>query len=173
MSNNKGENLIRLKRVRKPVFSDGDVFVLSPVDGIYFYGRVIESQISSGIEWYDSGVIIFIFRCKSKEKTLTNFVPDYNQVWIGPSIVPKTYWTNGWFETIGNIPLTEEEKKLDYGFFNMDALWRVGWFQTSDGKKLDHIPKFFSLYAIKTYTGIFSSLKLRMLLEPKILDFEM
>ncbi|MFU2163810.1 Imm26 family immunity protein [Streptococcus pluranimalium] len=43
-------------------------------------------------------------------------IPDYDNLLIPPVIVSDDYWKKGYFYTISNIPLTEEEKSIDFGF---------------------------------------------------------
>lgn len=165
------ENLLILKKSRKEI-KDGDVFVLSPKEGLYFYGKVIMANIKHpNDDWMNGCHVIFLFKCKSKTKDLKNFKPDYhNLLLLGPEIVEGGYWRRGYFENIGNIPLTEEEKNLDYGFFQMEILNRWGVFKKADGTLLDHYPTFYSPYGINVYAGIYMSIITESIIDPSLLE---
>ena len=166
------KNLLRLKRARKPVFSDGDIFVLSPVEGMYLYGRILQAKINNpDDDWMSEGMLVFIFKTKSRDKSPDNFKLDYGNVLIGPEVVPRQYWTCGFFETVGNIPLTQEEKKLDYGFFNWDLDREIGCFMKPSGKIILHEPKFLEQYGICTLSGIYSEIIFKSILDPELLQF--
>ena len=100
-----------IKRKRSEI-NKGDVFVLSPREGIYFYGKVLDAKIKHPIrrEYSSDLYVVFIFKCKTKNISIDDFKPNYNELLIGPVIVDKGYWTLGLFYTVGNIPLTKEEK---------------------------------------------------------------
>lgn len=165
------ENLLVLKKSRKEI-KDGDVFVLSPKEGLYFYGKVIMASIKHQNDgWMNGCHVIFLFKCKSKTKDLKNFKPDYHNLLLsGPEIVEGGYWRRGYFENIGNIPLTEEEKNLDYGFFGMEVLSRWGTFKNADGTFLDHHPTFCSAYGILVYAGIYMLIRTESIIDPSLLE---
>ena len=166
------EQLVKLKP-SKLMTKQGDIFVLSPVKGVYFYGKVFEANIQhiEKSSWYNGCNVVFVFACKSQEKDLLNYNADPKSILIGPKIISLDYWAKGLFETIGNIPLTEEEKQLDYGFFCMEPLDRWGFFQKANGEKLDYEPTLFSGYGINTLTGMYMSMKTELIINPDLLKF--
>ena len=163
------ENLIKLKKSKETV-KEGDVFVLSMKGGLYFYGKVLQAKIEhvQKNSSYNEGIVIFIFKCKTNKKTLENFKPDYNKLLIGPDIVTSGYWAQGYFETIGNIPLTDEEKKLDYGFFRIEG--KGGIILKANGEDMDHMPKYLQSYGISVYAGIYMSLRTEAIIDPTLLE---
>ena len=164
------ENLLLLKKSKDSI-KTGDVFVLSFKEGLYFYGKVLEANVKhEKNSWINGCHVVFIFRNKSHEKNLNEFNPDYNNLLCGPAILTSGYWENGWFETIGNISLTTEEKKLDYGFFDMDSLKGYGTFQKANGDLLKHIPKIYGSSGIKTYVGIYMAVKDETIIDPTLLE---
>jgi hypothetical protein len=89
------------------------------------------------------------------------------------------YWTQGLFYTISNIPVTEEEQNLDYGFWRTrtyinndnDMIWG-GYYVNEEGERLDYVPKIKSLYGITTMTGVASDIKKELIINPNLLKFE-
>lgn len=160
------ENLLVLKRSRREV-KDGDIFVLSPIEGTYFYGKVLMANIKNPM--YNGYHVIFIFRNKSDSKDINNYIADYDNILCGPVIVEGGYWRLGYFETIGNIPLTEEEKNLDYGFLKMDHQNRWGVFKNANDEILDHFPKFYDLYGVATHIAIYWEIKREAIIDPNLL----
>lgn len=157
-------NLIRLKGTRKHP-EVGDVFVLSFFEGKYLYGKVLETLNECDVECQ----VVAIFKEESLDKDIKNFHPDYNNLIISPDIVFTGYWTKGLFQTIGNIPLTEEEKNLDYGFFDLDNIDEgYGVFRNAKGEEIDHIPKYIAVAGIETIFGIYIEIRTEYYIEHKI-----
>jgi len=164
------ENLVLLKKSKEPI-KTGDIFVLSFKEGLYFYGKVLEANIKHQSDELVNGChVVFIFRNKTREKNLNDFIPDYNNLLDGPNILNSKYWEKGYFEKIGNIPLTKEEKKMDYGFFEMEPLNRWGTFKKADGELLKHIPKIYEYYGVSVYAGVYISIKAESILDPTLLE---
>ena len=169
----KGENLQVIKRRRNVEVNTGDVFVLTFDGTFYFYGKVLLANIDhiDKGNWINGCHVIFVFKNKTLNKTLDDFKPDYDNLFAdGPKIVTTGYWKQGRFETIGNIPLTEEEKNLDYGFsvsIDFDPGFKM---INADGTDMDHMPKYFNAYGVLVYTGIYSYIKNAAILEPSILE---
>ena len=166
------ENLKVLRRVKKPEIKDGDIFVCSINGEVFYYGKVLQANIvfKKNVEWRDENShLIFIFRTKTAKKDLSNFFPNYNQLLVGPKIITDGYWRLGYFETIGNIPLTAEEKSLDYGFFNSDVIGPGGVFVKADGEEINNFPKYFSIYGTAVYAGIYMSIRTETILDPTLL----
>jgi hypothetical protein len=166
------EQLIKLSR-SKEVVKEGDVFVLSLAEGMYFYGKVIEANIqhTKGDTWMTGCHVVFIFKSKSKTKDMHGYKADYKDLLVGSKIVSIDYWKRGLFETIGNISLTAEEKKLDYGFFDMEFLGRWGAYYKANGEELNHEPAFLGNYGISTLTGIYSAIRTEFIINPDLLKF--
>lgn len=160
---------LRLIKRKRTEIREGDVFVLSPRKEIYFYGKVLKTHIQhldSNDFIYDKNVV-FIFECKTKELSIKDFKANYNQLLIRPAIVDKSYWTQGLFYTVGNIPITDEEKNLDYGFY--DVLY--GKFFKENGIEMNKIPKYYGVYGITTIIGIAMKIQQRLIIDPGLLEF--
>jgi hypothetical protein len=164
-----------IKKTRPKEIKTGDVFVLSPRKNIYFYGRVQKANINPIIEksFVSGGSTIFIYKNKSKEISINNFKSSFDNLLIAPYIIGKNYWTQGYFYTIGNIPLTEEEKNVDYGFYKFTP-FRImqEQFLTEEGNILSTEPQIIGYYGITTITGIASEIEKELIIDPSLLEFE-
>ena len=158
-------NLISFGRRTRLVPETGDVFVLSIVEGKYFYGKVLKAFKL----WGTDAQVVAIFANTSETPSIENYKPDYDNLLFAPIIVYHNYWKRGLFKNITNIPLTLEEEKLDYGFFRMDALERYGYFVNAEGEELDYKPKLYDEYGMTTIYGVYSCIKLELLFRPELI----
>lgn len=167
-------DLVVLKRSRKPIL-EGDVFVfaLSIREDVYFYGKVLIANLQPEdfAAFYRGAYIIAVFPCTTHERSLKDYKPRYDTLLMhGPVMVPRWYWTSGRFETVGNIPLTQEEKNLDYGFYHYMEFTDTGCFVKATGEKIDHIPKFYNNWGINTDTGINYEMREELIFHPELLE---
>ncbi len=150
----------------------GDVFIIQPVKGIYFYGKVLigslecidKDSVHNGLS------VIVIFEVKSYELSLDKYMPNYNNLLIEPTIISDLYWKQGYFYTLGNFALTEEEKNLDYGFFESFTFKEGGYFENAIGEPLLKFPKLFGIKGIETDIGIAMGLWVKFIVKPSLLD---
>jgi hypothetical protein len=148
---------------------EGDVFLISPREGVYFYGRVLKSDINhiANDIFIHGKFVIVIFKCKTKTIDISKYSPDYDELLIGPQIVDATYWTKGLFFTITNLPMEKHEKELDYGFYSIGK----GKYFKEDGHELQHQPLLLGIYGIATITGIARNVEKELIIEPELLVF--
>lgn len=175
----KGGNLQVLKRTRREK-KDGDVFVCSLNGKVYYYGRILQAKIEGNpVSWFNQCLLVIIYREKTAEKNLNNFRGDHNNLLVEPSAITSQYWSMGMFETIGNIPLTEEERNLDYGFWTTNGYGIIvdsknvqlvppRAFTKADGTLLDHLPKHIG-YGITTTIGIHRDIAVEAIIDPTLL----
>jgi len=133
---------------------EGDVFVLSPKENIYLYGKVLKANIqhvSNDIFIYGKSVI-FIFKHLTNQINADSFTENYTNLLIEPSIVDSSYWKKGYFFTVSHDKSSEEEKLLDYGFYKLSN----GNYYTEEGIELNRIPKLLGTYGVSSITGIAS-----------------
>ena len=85
-------------------------------------------------------------------------------------LADQGFRTRGYFYNIKNIPLSQEEKELDYGFYkylyrpeNPDGMCDA-W-----GKRINKNPYFKSLYAATTLYGVSPEIKKYIIAEPELL----
>jgi len=168
----KGENLTVLKRVRKFELKDGDIFLCSLNGKVYYYGKILKAKIDNEQDpWISQGSMVCIFREKTTTKDLSNYKGDYSNP-LGLFIVTRQYWTGGYFETIGNIPLTEEDKNFDYGFYDEDFIGPMGGFYKETGEMLDYMPKYVYIFGISTLIGVYNYLKKEAIIDPSLLTMD-
>jgi hypothetical protein len=159
------DELLPIKRSRKKL-KIGDVFVIQPKESLYFYGKVIE--VNDKFQGFSvDAVVIFIY----KKNTAKLEMPDYldpNDLLIPPQIVNLRGWTMGYFYTVGNMELTNDEMNLDYGF--KDTRKVKPRFLTSMGEELDHEPSIVGIYAIGSYGSTSYEVTKELEEHPELLD---
>ncbi len=166
---NSKEYQLKIIKKSKVAPVDGDIFVLSPREGIYFYGKVINAKINNLEKdtFIHRKILVFIFNRQTKELNTDNFKAEYNNLLISPEIVDASYWRKGLFYTVGNEPITEIERNLDYGFYKIGK----GKYYKEDGHEITHQPKILGTYGIATLTGVASKVEKEIIINPEILEF--
>ena len=156
---------------KRPKLNAGDVFLLSPVENVYFYGKVLKVDIktSNKDSFIEGKNTVFIHKCKTNKLTLEDYSPNYNDLLIEPAIVDISYWNRGLFYTVGNVPLTEEEESLDYGFYNYPMA--RDFFFSEEGKALSYQPRLLGIYGITTIIGISAYVWKELIMNPSLLAF--
>lgn len=93
---------------------EGDIFVMLPPDGLYLYGRVISTAVSSGFRGVPC-VLIYIYRPRSKTKLP---VPDLSpqELLVPPIITGTEHWREGYFEVVENRPLRPADQLAQHCF---------------------------------------------------------
>lgn len=167
----KGENFRVIKKTRREK-KVGDVFICTVNGVVYYYGKILQANIKNNTDdWINGCLQVSLFKEKTTEKTLDNFFGNYDNLIGGaPFIITSQYWSYGWFETIGNIPLTEKDNNLDYGYYNKDFVGSQGAFYTAEGNVLNHFPKFFSSFGVTTLTGVYNALRDEIIIDPSLLE---
>lgn len=102
-------------------------------------------------------------------KNLNSYFPNYDDCVCGPDIFDVSYWEKGYFEIIGNVPLTKEEKKMDIGFFDNNLKWGKV-FIDSQGKILSHFPQYFGSSGFTTVVGVSLNLSVAYITNPSLLN---
>lgn len=150
----------------------GDVFVCSVKEGVFYYGRVLKivDHKHSACQFYDDTILVCLYKDRTSKKTMENFIGGIERLMFAPKLISRAFWSNGYFETIGNVPLTAEEKKLDYGFWQEKGMSNSGYFIKEDGSVMDHEPKFFNMMAVTTYWGFYRTICEQIILEPDLAD---
>ena len=141
----------------------GDIFALSCKEGEYYLGKVLES-----FEMWETNIqVIVIYSQVLKDLNVDFEKFDFNNILLPPEIVFDGYWKKGLFKNIINIPLTSNDKNLDYGFFTMHPLNEYGYFVDSKKEELDHIPQFYKIYGVSNIYAIYQSLQIEKLFREK------
>lgn len=95
------------------------------------------------------------------------FYSDYEHLLIEPTIVDKSYWSKGYFYTIGNEMVSDLEQNLDYGFYSIGKQK----YYKENGEIMDHQPLLLGTYGIATITGIASDIEKELIFYPTLLEF--
>lgn len=74
-----------------------------------------------------------------------------NQSLIIPPIVTNNKgWIDGYFLTVGNIPVTNTDLSIDYGFWDDIR----GIYRSEGGETITGIPEYYTRYGLVSYGGI-------------------
>ena len=107
-----GMNMRCLKKSRKPP-RGGDYFVLQVRDGEYIFGRVISSSARAGI--LDGCILIYIYRRFGTRRELRPCLAR-DGLLVPPMLTNRLPWSRGYFENVGNEPLTNADVLLQHCF---------------------------------------------------------
>ncbi len=165
------EYQLRVIKKTKPELQEGDVFVLSPRENIYFYGKILRTNINH-IErdtFVHGKNVVFIFNNKTTKPTIDDFEPDYSNLLIRPCIVDVSYWNKGLFFNVGKTEITDFEKELDYGFYKIGM--NSNWYCKEDGTVLNDIPDIVGMFGVATMNGISSQIEKEIIINPNLLIF--
>lgn len=136
-------------------------FLVNPVQDIYFYGIVLNDNINN-INGNGLSVII-IFKSKTREQSIDDFVLDFNNILIGPCTVGKEYWSRGYFYNVGKYDLTCN--RPDYGFYSIGRGKYYDEYQT----ELDYIPVYLGIFGVSTITGIAYEIWIELIIDDNLL----
>lgn len=125
---------------------EGDVFVVQPIKGVYYYGKVIQTNVESVDSFINGMTLIYIYKCNSKNKIMPQTMKD-EEFLIAPIIVNNQPWKKGYFETIGNETVFEKEKNIDIAFWDVIREEFVG----INGKLTEVRPQMWSIYGLGSY----------------------
>lgn len=140
--------LIPMKKSRKKP-CDGDIFVLQPFPRRFYYGKVIQTDLQSTDSFIRGMLLIYIYNYNTTEKKIVDHLEEKDLL-IAPMVVNKQPWMKGFFETIGNVEVTETEKNVDFGFW--DVL-RDCYVDTA-GRRLEAPPRYCSTYGLGSYGAV-------------------
>ena len=138
-------DLISMKKSSKKP-QEGDVFVLQPVKGKFYFGKVIKTDIKSIDSFINGMTLIYIYNYCSIEKELPLEL-EKEDFLIAPTIVNNQPWIKGYFETIGNKQVTEKEKSVDYAFWDILKEKYVD----INGQEQDGKPQYWCVYGLGSY----------------------
>jgi hypothetical protein len=127
----------------------GDIFVLQPLEHVFYYGKVIESKVDSKYSGFKSWHMIFIYNIKTGEPT-ADIDLDGIPLLIAPMVVNKRPWTMGYFVTISNSSISQYDISVDYGFWS-DS--RNKHFDLR-GNRMSHKPEYSGVYGLGSFGAI-------------------
>lgn len=110
----------------------GDVFAMQLADGRYVFGRVVSTEAYAGPAM-PGAILIYIYRTRSDTKE----VPPAEEMrsdllLVSPIMTNKLPWSKGYFETLANVPLSEDDV-LDQHCF-------LAWTGRYYDEKLNELP---------------------------------
>ena len=99
---------------------EGDVFVIKLKEcGLYFYGKVIKKKVEHHNGFFGNHTdLMFLYKTPTKEIVIPEKM-DSNDVFKAILMLRHSGWGLGLFKTICNLPVTEEDLSVDYGFENI------------------------------------------------------
>lgn len=117
-----------------------------PPDGLYLYGRVVETGVNAG--GFPNSNLIYVYRVRSKEKLP---VPELlrGQLLVPPMMTNNRPWTMGYFEFLESRELGPMDRLPQHCF--QDGL--RGWYFDEWGNRLlkrSELVGFFALHSFRT-----------------------
>lgn len=139
------KDLIAMKKSSKKP-EEGDVFILQPIDGIFYYGKVIKTNIISVDSFINGMTLIYIYKSCSIDKVIPHGLEN-EEFLISPIIVNNQPWQKGYFETLGNVGVSEKERNADFAFWHVLKEEYVN----ISGQIIKGKPKYCSIYGLGSY----------------------
>lgn len=159
------DELLPIKR-KRPKLEIGDVFVVQPKEGLYFYGRVLNVDVARKDKWWHDALVVCIYRNKTDRLTLDDFAPSYDDLLVGPDIIVKGAFHSGYLYKVGHVDLSEEERALDYGFFDTCRHTIKDEYDNPMG----HEPKLLNALAIGSFGGLAYDMRCEFIIDPGLLE---
>jgi len=138
-------DLISMKKSSKNP-QEGDVFVLQPTKGMFYFGKVIQTNLKSTDSFINGMTLIYIYKYCSINKELPLEL-EKEEFLIAPTIVNNQPWLKGYFETIGNVQVSENERTVEFAFW--DVLKEE--YVDISGQTITQKPQYWSVYGLGSY----------------------
>lgn len=122
---------------------------MEPKENLFYFGKVINAHVESKNPFFSGWYLVYLYNIPSGTKEIPSSL-DPNHLLIPPMVINKQGWLKGYFETIGSEGVTEEEKSIDYGFWDFTR----EKFYSLSGEVLKNNPKIFTGYGLISYGGI-------------------
>lgn len=143
------KDLIKMKPSRKKP-CEGDIFVIQPLVGQYFYGKVIRTNLPNEMEGMRGWNLIYIYKKMVQESVPSAEWLDPEQILIPPMIVNNQGWIQGYFLTLASVKVAERDFVKNYGFW--DSFTKQ--FLDEEGKLLGYEPIIWTDYGIGSYGSV-------------------
>ena len=112
-----GPNLRVLKRSRKKPVS-GDVLALSPAEGLFLFGRVIRADLPRERAPMPGAYLVYVYRYRSSDMEPNRAELHPGALLLSPLFINQMPWTKGYFQTVDNWPLTDEDLVAQHCFLS-------------------------------------------------------
>lgn len=146
--------IIEPKLPRHKKRKEGEVFVIEPLKDTFLFGKVIRTQIPTIDPNMNGGHLIFIY-----QQTINPLeIPDtFNprKLLIPPQIIDNKAWENGYFQTVGAQKVNNDERELNYGFWDIVT----NKFVNEEGEELNQTPDVYDDYGLTSYGVIKDELR--------------
>lgn len=148
MSNQAFTELIPLTLSRKRL-REGDVFLLQPLPGTFYCGKIVRLKVASRDSFVNGMSLIYIYDRRVPGRGVPADL-DAAPLLIPPVVINRLPWSRGYFETVGNLPVTERERRLSFGF--RDAARKR--FVDAGGRPLAKEPLYWTDYGLAGYAVV-------------------
>lgn len=143
----------------------GDVFVIQPIQGRFLYGHVIKTNIENDDPMIKGWSLIFIYGKVTSDPVLPESFRS-NEFILPPMIVNNQGWLKGYFKTIGNIPVSNNELEKSYGFWDILTKGYVN----EEGVPLINVPEIYGDYGLSSYGAVSYGIDKLLTINPNLLD---
>jgi hypothetical protein len=165
-----------IKRKRNPVIHEGTIFAIKLPEEVYFFGKVICSELA--LPMIEKGYfVVFFFRQGSRDMKRFPLELSADNILIGLMILGNALWKNGTCYTVDLQPLTKREREINYGFYKFN-------YRTSESSKIEDLgkvidvkgnvlqkePAFLGLCAYTTIYGIESAFRKEIIIAPSLIN---
>lgn len=140
--------LVKMEPSRKRP-KKGDVFVIQPKEGIYFFGKVVITNITSSDLMVNGWNLIYIYKGSGINLEISDTLDDRDLL-IPPQIVNNQGWLKGYFKTIGTLPITNKDNEFEYGFLD----FKTKEYVDTEGKPLGYEPEMWIDYGLGSYGSV-------------------
>ena len=145
--------LIKMESSRKRR-KEGEVFVIQPFAKSFYYGKVIRTKIPSKNLMVEGMNLIFIYKNHSNKMDIPKEL-NSNELLIPPQIINNQGWLKGYFQTIDIQSVSEEERNIDFGFWDI----KIKDYVNEEGTRLNHIPAIYEDFGVGSYGSVGYSVK--------------
>ena len=110
---------------------------------------MIQTNVQSTDSFINGMVLIYMYEYRSVEKTVPQGL-ESRKFLIAPMVVNYQPWRKGYFETIGNIGVLQNEKNIKFAFWNV----LKDKYVDISGKEIDYKPSICGIYGLASYGAV-------------------
>lgn len=153
------EYQVKILKRKRTIPQKGDVFVVSPREGMYYCGVVI----NAGDEISDTySAVVFILDKEYENMDIDVKDLELENLLYYPEIVDKGYWSRGYFYNIGKqIEIPDD---LDYGFYSIGKECYVDEYRN----RISRCPKLLGIDGVATGIGVARKINRELILKGRI-----